>query len=364
MISLTDSSIDGERAIEIQETEQKEDIPVNFTLWGETKSQTVENTELYRSARLNVLTVYGDAGLVLPSDGILNRDDYEGCLISEDMAYELFQSTNVIDQIIEYGGRSYIIRGTIPNVEEVLMIQATALTSEVMNRISVEITSGQRARVVVEGLANRYGFPNESRSVQVYSEWSGMIIGVILLVMGAGILIPLIKICINCRKQPALCLVNCGITFLLLLIFMWIVKSYYHYPDDMIPNRWSDFEFWTDLFEQKWTEFLALLQAEKTVVEMMSMKPFLQVLKYSVCVIALYGLFVRKSEIDNVVSLYIYLAAAVISSYIGVLLCRDSLNEVTKNRVIWYFMIFYLCGKYVVGKLHKAEAERNAVLIN
>jgi len=360
-ISLTGSKLNGNNAMQIQQKEEKEENPISFTLWGQMRDQSVSNPDLYRLVTLNLITVYGDSSFVLPSDGILDQDDYEGCLLSEDMAYELFQSKNVIDQEITYKDTSYTVRGTIPGVEQVLMIQASSVTGEELDCVSVEISGGRRASTVIQELANRHGFPGASRNMQVYSDWSKMFVAIILMIMGGGVLLPFIKNCKDSRMQPALCMINCGITLLFLIIFIWIAGSYFHYPEEMIPNRWSDLEFWTRLWRQGWAEFLALLQSEKTVVEMAAMAPFFQVLKYGLCVIVLYGVFLRRIRIDNVVTLYLYLAVAMMSSYIGVLLSKNASDIVTQNRAIWYIMLFYLCGSYLKSQLRVLEKKGNKV---
>lgn len=94
------------------EMEQRALPPRPFALWAE-QNAIVQASVTKRSREVHILRILGDTRLVLPVPETLAPDDINGCLLDEDTAMALFQSTNVIGSTVLIGDRTYTVRGVL-----------------------------------------------------------------------------------------------------------------------------------------------------------------------------------------------------------------------------------------------------------
>lgn len=355
MLSTTDNILDGSTAMNMQNTEKQSDSPIHFTIWGEVQGGRVENNELSRSADVNTLFVKGDSNLVYDNAWNLGADDIEGCLLSENVIYQLYGHNNVTGTTIEYNGRSLIIRGIIKGSDNLLIVQALSDTDKVMNHVSIEIGSGEKASDVVQEFNNRYpGFTNQI-NIQSYSAWANGILGILPIVMLFSISIPLSKYILTKRQEPAKFILYAAVFIGYLGLFLWTINFQFNYPQDMIPPKWSDFSFWSTLYQQKSDEMELLLRTEKNVVEMAIIQPFLQTIKYSVFGIILFIISVRKIKIAKAEELLLYSVICLFTSF--VIICSQTFesSEIDVYRPIWLLLLIYLFGKLLISKFEMSN---------
>lgn len=349
MLSTTDNILDGSTAMDMQSKEKESDAPIHFTAWGEVKGGIVKNNELNRSADVNTLFVKGDSSLVYDNAWNLSEDDIESCLLSENVAYQLYGQNNVTGTTITYNGRSLIVRGIIKESDDLLIVQALSDTDKVMDHVSIEIGSGDKATEVVQEFKNRYTGFTDQVSIQSYSTWANVISGMLPVIMLLSILIPLFKYTLMKRQEPVKFIIYAALSIGYLGLFLWIINFRFSYPQDMVPSRWSDFSFWSTLYQQKTGEIGLILRAEKSTVEMLVIQPLLQTIKYSLFGIILFVISVRKIKLAKVEALLLYSVVCLSTSFI--IICSQTFvsSKIEVYRPIWLLLLVYLFGKLVIG---------------
>jgi len=112
----------------------------------------------------------------------------------------------------------------------------------------------------------------------------------------------------------------------------------------MIPSKWSDFSFWSKLYQQKTDEIVLLLKIEKNAVQMAIVQPFLQTIKYSVFAVILFIIADRKINNINLKEILICSIICLITSFI--IICSQTFvnNTINIYRPIWLLTFVYLYG--------------------
>lgn len=351
MLSTENNILDGSAAIDMQTTEETTDNPIHFTAWGEVKDGMVEEGDLNKSAKVNALLIKGDSNLVYENSQNLTSDDVDGCLLSENVVYQLYGDNNVTGKTIEYNGRSLIIREVIKDTSDLIIMQALSSTEQVMNYVSIEVGSGDDADVVVQEFNNRYtGFDNLI-NIQSYGMWASVISGILPIIMLFTILIPFIKFLLSYRQQPVRFFLYTALTLVYAGIFLWIMNFEFNFPTNMIPSKWSDFSFWSSLYQKKTDEIELLLRIEKNTVQMTIVQPFLQTTKYSVFAVILYVIAAKKLKIDRIEEMLFYSIICLVTSFLIICSPTFQSSEIVVYRSIWLLMIIFLAGTYLRCKL-------------
>lgn len=90
------------------------EYPHDILFFSEKKKQMAENPLWCRQTKTTVVEIYGDSTLLFPFGYPLEPGDDKGCLLGEECAWELFGGTEVVGEEIVYQGRTYEIRGILP----------------------------------------------------------------------------------------------------------------------------------------------------------------------------------------------------------------------------------------------------------
>lgn len=127
-----------EEAEFIRQEEQKQEFPASCTFWGEREEEYLESRKLERVETAFVLEVLGETRGLLPASAPLYGEDEESCLLSEDMAYKLFGSKDVMGEGILYRGRILTVRGILRGMEGTAAVQAVREGDSVLDTIAYE----------------------------------------------------------------------------------------------------------------------------------------------------------------------------------------------------------------------------------
>ena len=361
-ISLNGTYLDGSRAIQIQEEEASLEKPTHFTLWGEMKNQKAENRELSRNTNVDALMVKGDSDLVYEGGWNLTSDDLEGCVIDQKAAYALFGDTNVTGQVITWNKRELIIRGVLEGDSGLLIVQGDEIKDEIFNFIALDLGDSLNTTGAVKNWMSQHGIDGERIDLLTFYRWGNAMILLLPLLMALSIFIPMVKKVTEMRRTPVKFVLYLSGLLLFIGIFLKVSGYKFHFPEDMIPTRWSDFSFWSELWEQKSVEIGTLLKSEKSHVEMKMITPFLQTGRYMVCSIILYFIFLRKLEIKTLEGYAVYVSVSMITVFLVIRFLGS--RSLVHNQTVWFLMGVYLMGRLLIGmKREKPELEEEIVKV-
>jgi len=349
MLYKENEFINGVRAIQMQTSEREEAVPISFTTWGVQEGIELRNKNLERTTRADAIVICGSPALLLESSGYLDIDDKKGCLISSDTAFELFGSTDIIGKSIEYSEREFIIRGILKDGKDTIIHQADSKTEAVMDAAAVHIPENKTAESIMQVFRERYGMKGNEVAIDTFSRSAKTAAMALPLLMGCCVCFPLLKSAYRQKNYPFLCGICLLGAILYMTLFLWICEFMLEIPADIVPTKWSDFDFWGELFSRKKEELMTLLQMEIREPERVIFEPFLETVRYSLFSCTIYMFYVRRMKINSVAVLYVYSMGSLFSSFLCVLVNRGQAEFLVQKKSLWFLVIIYLTGMYITN---------------
>lgn len=222
-----------------------------ITLWTERTDQTLsDGTE--RTVSAAVIELFGNCEDICSAElltgGFPARTDPKGCAISEATAFGLWGSRDILGKTVFLDDEAYQVRGVFRGGTGLMLLQRDATSTANLPNMQLRFADGN-ALAAAEAFLLRAGF----RGAQLLDlPLLGRVIGTLAwlpaIVLGAHTLLRLLRRGLQLRCYPVLLIsyaLSAGlvaVACLLLLGFPWNI------PDQLIPTKWSDFEFWGHLF--------------------------------------------------------------------------------------------------------------------
>lgn len=331
----------------MEKSQDTEKIP--FAYWGEQQEEDIQNRDLGRSTRAAVITVCGDSSLVLESSQILDSDISGYCLIGKQTSQELFGSAQAAGQILELDGRSYQVAGILTSADCSVLIQADRQKEVLMDKVSLRIAGTENRQERMRLFLGQTGIAGKEIPIHYYRTLGNFMVYILPVLLFAAVLCELIKIIHVCKNRPVLWLLLLLLFLAMLAVYVWILDIPGGYPVELLPSKWSDFDFWSNLWLQKAQDLEFLIQIEKSQPQLMLFYRFLKSGGYSMLAV----LFARMSLKEAAVRkgrLAAMLCCPLIS-FLAVIMFPGGTGAVAQHRIIWLFLPAYLTGKYVVEML-------------
>lgn len=130
---------------------------------------------------------------------------------------------------------------------------------------------------------------------------------------------------------------------------MYIYKVHIGIPPDLIPNRWSDFDFWSKHYEDYVKDVTNLFYMLKQKPEISYIVPLINTIGYSLLAISLFILSSFKLEIDSAVKLFSALCICLVIEYLIIIVINNNALQIGNLLMFWFMYPFYLSGKYFIG---------------
>lgn len=342
---VLDSAMDAEAAIDLYEKakEQGEEITA-FTLWGEGKGAVV-HPDTGRAKDVNLLTVCGDSRLVLGGTSWLGYGDKQSCLIGSGLSVQLFGREEAIGEKVKIEERLYQVKGILYDSTDTVLVEADRELKVLMDMASVEIPQGADAKTVIRTLSNQTGLPDRYHNYHVYTLGAKAAAMSLPFILGLSVVIPFGKRAWKSRSRPAVLLSNLIQVLFFLAFFIWIVNPQIRIPGEMIPSRWSDFEFFSQLWEQKTEEIQLLVTGKKTQPELLLAKQFMQTLGLSLTAFFFYFCSLYRMQIKPGTEATFWVVGFLCLTF--VLLVKIGGEGLTGfgSRSVWLILPYYIWGK-------------------
>lgn len=333
--------------------------------WAEEALQSANNPDLGKTASdLDVLIIKGASDLLVKGSNLF-ADDLEGCLIDSDTSYKLFGSSNCVGREIVYNDRTLIVRGILKGSKANIMIQATEDSSQVLDGLTIDGTGLTLNKI--EDFKMKFGINEMAISGNIYyiiAKFIALIFPIITLVL---ILIKVITSLFKSRNKPVLVSLYILMAIASIFIFFKITNIKISIPLDMIPNKWSDFDFWSKMGKEYKEKFEYVLYMKKYGVDIYNIENLLKSVLYSIFTIILFVINLRIIKINNIKTLIINNGVSIICSFVAILMIWDKYNFDVNITMIWLIYPLYLCGDYFIkvhGKYLIYEEEVNTEVEN
>lgn len=317
--------------------------------WAEEALQSANNPDLGKTASdLDVLTIKGSSNLLVKGSNLFT-DDLEGCLIDSDTSYKLFGSSNCVGREIVYNDRTLIVRGILKGSKANIMIQASEDSSQVLDGLTIDGTDLTLNKI--EDFKMMFGINEMAISGNIYymlAKFIALMFPIIALVL---ILIKVITSLFKSRNKPVLVILYILMTIASVFIFFKITNIKISIPLDMIPNKWSDFDFWSKMGKEYKEKFEYVLYMKKYGVDIYNIENLLKSVLYSVFTIILFVINLRIIKIDDIKTLIINNGVSILCSFVAILMIWNKYNFDVNITMIWLIYPLYLCGDYFI-KVH------------
>lgn len=317
--------------------------------WAEEALQSANNPDLGKTASdLDVLIVKGSSNLLVKGSNLFT-DDLEGCLIDSDTSYKLFGSSNCVGREIVYNDRTLIVRGILKGCKANIMIQASEDPSQVLDGLTIDGTDLTLNKI--EDFKMMFGINEMAISGNIYYMVAKFIALMFPIIALALILIKVITSLFKSRNKPVLVILYILMTIASVFIFFKITNIKISIPLDMIPNKWSDFDFWSKMGKEYKEKFEYVLYMKKYGVDIYNIENLLKSVLYSVFTIILFVINLRIIKIDDIKTLIINNGVSILCSFVAILMIWNKYNFDVNITMIWLIYPLYLCGDYFI-KVH------------
>ena len=247
-----------------EQTQAGEEAPM-LTFWDEAQTELRANG---RSLTATTVWVDGDAALAYPArcsaGGLPGAGDRYGCALSETAAWQLFSSADVVGLSVELAGRIYTVRGLFAGGYP-LAVAGAADEMELSNiELSRSTLSDPRQAALDFVQAAGLGTPDQlccGYSAAALAAAGCWLPAFLAAVWAMAALWHIVRMWQLLYRQLFI--------FAAMLVFALCLPALLGLlPGWVIPARWSDFSFWTDLaavLAERGREWLALRPFAKDV---------------------------------------------------------------------------------------------------
>lgn len=278
------------QARERLQSEENEEEPLSMVFWRQEEDSSIHARDLGRSAEADVLTAAGQTGILFQENSVLTEEDANGCLLSLDVAQKLFGSVNILGDEVTINGEKYEIRGVLKSKEGLAVVREragigvnTILGQENQgkgfDRVKVKNQGEKGAKEMKNLLETRCGVEGTVLDLPLLGGICGMSVWIVPLIMCLQFLVWLLKNARNAKKPGEKCL-WWGIAAMFTVLLLYLAAGQLSIPKDIIPSRWSDFAFFSNLADEKARAFSFLMNSQKTAPEAMYFNAFFQSLLF------------------------------------------------------------------------------------
>ena len=322
---------------------------LSFVGWREESLQNVTNPDLNRTANdLDLLLINGSSNLLVKGS-MLFKDDKAGCLIDEETSFKLFGSSNCLGKTIVYNEESLIVRGILKGTKANMMLQLPEDSNLALKGLTIDGTDFTINKT--EEFKSQFGIQEMAINGGIYyiiAKTIAMIFPVLALIL---ILIKIIVSAFKSRNKPVLLLLYLIMFISSIFIMFKITKINISIPLDMIPNKWSDFDFWSKMWKEYSEKIQYVMYMKKSGIDIYNIENLLKSVLFSIFTIVLFVINLNVIKIKAIKELIISNAISVICTFIAVLIIWSKFNFDVNITMLWLIYPLYLCAEYFM-KVH------------
>ena len=324
---------------------------LSFVGWREESLQSVTNPDLNRTANdLDILLINGSSNLLVKGS-MLFKDDKEGCLIDEETSFKLFGSSNCLGRTIVYNEKSLIVRGILKGTKANMMLQLPEDSNLALKGLTIDGTGLTINKI--EEFKSQFGIQEMAINGGIYYIIAKTIANIFPILALILILIKIIISIIKSRKKPILVVIYLFMIITSIFIVFKITNIKISIPLDMIPNKWSDFDFWSKMWKQYSEKIQYVMYMKKSGIDIYNIENLLKSVLFSIFTIILFVINLNVIKIKDIKELIINNAISIICTFIAVLIIWTKFNFDVNITMLWLIYPLYLCADYFMKSHHK-----------
>lgn len=343
------------RNIQKGEAESENKLLSNLIAWRQSPQKEFKNKELAKSVEGDLIEVYGQLDMLLLEDEMIGQQLYEGdtvgAIITETIAYELWGSSNVEGEHFWLDDKEYTVKGILKEKTPNIIIQVDEKEDVHFSALRMKFIDKENIEEYVEILKLKYNLPkgnlNNLSLKSIVLSYLAFLPGFLLGIYGIFKLYHLIY---KTHHYWISALLLSVIALLISRFMIDMIQLTWNIPSYIIPNKWSDFEFWSCLAEK-------VRQNKKLLQAIPSFLPDIWYRKMQFSLIASFlltivgmGVLVRKVKIKEGKELFVISLIAIIISFISIIFVHKLGKEVWITRTFWSIIPCYLGIDFIITK--------------
>ena len=327
----------------MQKEEKDKGNSLVFTGWHEKEKQTVLNSNFNRRVESNIIFICGQSSLVAEGP-ILFEDDIKGCLIDEETAYKLFGSNDVIGNTIIYDSREFIIRGIHRAMEDTIIMKAESDSKDKIQGLLIDISNDGIENIKL--ISERYGVKEYGVNSTVYYNLGKMCTSLLPLIILLIIVCSDLKKAIEIKDRPVLFIFSIMMIIVWIIAFFCITRYKISIPVDILPNKWSDFDYWSKFFQECMDKIKYVIYMKKYMLDIYVISYLNKIFLCTIIAIILFFVNKRNIEINSMKELFISIIALFIITFMAIYILKESIFINNSSAVIWLICPSYLLYRY------------------
>lgn len=382
-----------------------------FTATGSLDQQTFTNDDLGKSLTCTLTYIYGSSENLCTSTGELMEDDFNGCVLSTKAAWELFGESNITGGILTYNEKNYYVRGVYDDTNAVVILPAETVFAKrpdasagqgvpsdngddasydtgassgsagssgtssgstgdgdapgaevAFNKIVIkpgsELNGSSERTEYLQAFENRWGLTENKTDCLIYQRLAVFFMFLLPALILITVILRGIGYLLRNRYRPFWLIAGMIGLAVMITAFFVICQAKPSIPADMIPNTWSDFDFWGD----KMTTFINSIQhilfLDKSEVELGYYRPLTSMIGYAVLAVIMFFAAGRLFRPSKPEILYGMILAVCVTELIAIYLLHRSGVMIESRRMLIYLWPYFIIGQFLFGRKKEKVDEK------
>ncbi|MGL6173463.1 MAG: hypothetical protein ACRC1P_02490 [Cellulosilyticaceae bacterium] len=344
--------------IQTEETNDEKRMTTNLVAWRQIPQIVASNKELEKSTKSAMIYVFGDLGSLISKNQVtgdlIYQGDDKGAIITKKVAYDLWGSLEVIGKTFYYEEQVYHVSGVLDEETPAIIVQLTKANEEDMklNQLRVQFIDSENIERQLEIFRSRYGLAETTAiNLSLMSIVLTQIVYLPMWMAGIGGLIKLYKLCYATYQYWVATIILMIITVGITALMVKFMTIQFNIPAYLIPNQWSDFEFWSELWKKMSTNHLEIQSLPKYLPDLWRAQ-IIQTLLVTWGISSLGTIVgIRKMNIREGKQLFIQVLGASVISFFTVIISYKVGIVFIVPEALWgivplFMLIQYICNNW------------------
>lgn len=249
---------------------------------------------------------------------------------------------------IEYGKRKLTVRGIHKGEKNLVVMQSLMSDRNEENYFDGISMINNRKAVT---FAKNNGYENTSISNSVYYSISNAIVSIFSLVIFFLTLIMIIKEMITFKEKPIIKILYVVFALIFLKLFLIISKVKVGIPVELLPNQWSDFDYWSEFYKQYSEKFRYIIYMKKYTFDRVYIDNIIGATFFIIITLILFIIIRRYFKIDTWKKVLVATMILLVFSFLNIVIVSNKYNVNVNNLELWFIVPYYLFSNYIIKNI-------------
>lgn len=230
-----------------------EDPPV-LTLWREKEGEALQDETRRRSAGASVLEFLGDGAGLWPAQFLYGsypiRGDGAGCAVDQAVAEALWGTARAVGREVRWQGKTYWVRGVLKGEAGLMLVQGDQQSAEAWPNLLLAFPGGDQRAQAQDFLSRNQWSGGKLLDLDLLAWCVRALAALPALALLLGLLGRLLGRGLRLASSPLLLCLYLPLGLGGAGLALWCA-GVPDVPDQLIPTRWADLDFWGRILTER-----------------------------------------------------------------------------------------------------------------